>query len=185
MNAQAPVSVGGLHISSRQSPPSRRTCSEIMDITDPIVAQIRACRGDWEMVSHLLPLGFSAGCHAVSKKSQEAFTARTRHASGQIVTIRGTLPAPGVFQPSCNRVCVARAERARMVCRVRYESALARLLWASSGITVCDPIVVVGTVTICDGMVHMGGVVNLDNSDVCFRVCGCSWIATPFAAATR
>ena len=106
-----------------------------MDVTDSIVAQIRACRGDWEMVSHLLPLGFSAGCHAVSKKSQEAFTARTRHPSGQIVTIRGTLPAPGVFQPSCNRVCVARAERARMVCRVRYESALDGLLWASSGIT--------------------------------------------------
>ena len=57
---------------------------------------------------------------------------------------------------------VARVARVRMVCRVRYESVLEGLLWASSGITVCD------------GMVHMGGVVNLDNSEVRFRVRGCS-----------
>ncbi len=69
---------------------------------------------------------------------------------------------------------VARVARVRVVCRVRYERVLEGLLWASSGITVCDPIVVVGTVTVCDGMVHMGGVVNLDNSEVRFRVRGCS-----------
>ena len=64
-------------------------------------------------------------------------------------------PAPGVLQTFRNRVRVARAERACVVCRVRYERALEGLLWASSGIPACDPIVVVGTVTICDGMVHL------------------------------
>ncbi len=59
-----------------------------------------------------------------------------------------------------------------MVCRVRYESALEGLIRASSGITVCGPIVVVDTVTIGDGMVPMGGVVNLDKSEVRFRVRG-------------
>lgn len=41
---------------------------------------------------------------------------------------------------------VARVARVCMVCHVRYESALARLLWASSGITFHYPIVCVGTV---------------------------------------
>ena len=50
---------------------------------------------------------------------------------------------------------VARVARVRVVCRVRYERVLEGLLWASSGIPACDPIVVVGTVTICDGMVHL------------------------------
>ena len=69
---------------------------------------------------------------------------------------------------------VARAERACMVCHVLCVRALDGRLRASSDITACDPIVGVGTVTVCDGMVHMGGVVNLDNSEVRFRVRGCS-----------
>ena len=48
-------------------------------------------------------------------------------------------PPPGVLQTFRNRVRVARVARVRMVCRVRYERVLARLLWASSGITARGP----------------------------------------------
>ena len=64
-------------------------------------------------------------------------------------------PPPGVLQTFRNRVRVARAERARMVCHVRYESALEGLIRASSGITFHYPIVCADTVMNWDGMVHL------------------------------
>ena len=69
---------------------------------------------------------------------------------------------------------VSRAERACVVCRVRYERVLEGLLWASSGITVCDPIVVVGAVTICDGMVHLRCIGQTSVMRRFAPVCGCS-----------
>ena len=56
--------------------------------------RVSFCVSKCVSASALLPIGIREKCHAVSKKSQEAFTARTRHPSGQIVTIGGTLPRP-------------------------------------------------------------------------------------------
>ena len=100
-----------------------------MNLAVSIVSHSGRVVGVVEMVSHLLPLGFSAGCHTFSKKSTNAFTARTRTPSGHFDSIPGTLPAPGVLQTVQNRVRAARAERVRMVCHVRYESVLEGLLW--------------------------------------------------------
>ena len=66
----------------------------LADMVGPFFMPIE---GVLEMVSHLLPLGFSAGCHVLFKKSQEAFTARTRHPSGHLYIVGGTLPRPHAF----------------------------------------------------------------------------------------
>lgn len=89
-----------------------------------------------ETVSHLLPLGFSAGCHSYFKRFPKAFGAGTRTPSGLIFFVGGTLPRPRVLQTLRNRVRVARVERACMVCHVwcvrAAEGRLSVLVWHNS-----------------------------------------------------
>lgn len=81
------------------------------------------------------------------QKVSERIRGRNQTHKRPFVYCRGyPSPPPGVLQAFRNRVRVARAERARMVCHVRYESALEGLIRASSGITFHYPIVRVDTV---------------------------------------
>lgn len=85
-------------------------------------------------------------------------------------------PAPGVLQTFRNRVRVARAERARMVCRVwcvrALDGRLSVLVWHN------------GSWPHRDGMVHLGCAVNLDSIDVASACAGARGSRHPFDAMT-
>lgn len=100
-----------------------------MNIASLIVAQIRACRGDWETgITPTLARVFVNMSRLVQKVSG-GIRCQNQKPKRPFVFCRGyPSPPPGVLQTFRNRVRVARAERVRVVCRVRYERVLEGLI---------------------------------------------------------
>lgn len=91
-----------------------------MNIADLILAQIRACRGGFENGVTLTADWDSVGLLRRFQKVSEHIQPENQNPKRPNRHDRGyPSPPPGVLQPARNRVRVARAECARMECRVR------------------------------------------------------------------
>ena len=107
-----------------------------MDITDPIIAQSGRVVGLWKRSDAYCHKGFREHVTPSPKSLRRHSQSEPETQAAKSFLAGVPFPAPGCVQTFRNRVRVARAERARMVCHVwcvrALDGRLSVLVWHNS-----------------------------------------------------